>query len=71
MLIHKINDRVKFGNKGKLTGTIVGHGTMVSPGGSTLLTYAVRLDKHVQGYLKPSQSFISTMLVCRERVEKI
>lgn len=73
MLIHKVNDRVAFGTHDELTGTIVGHGIMVSPAGSTLLTYAIRLDEQFQGFVgddyHPNKSFISTMLACSDGVK--
>lgn len=75
MQILKINDRVKFGNRNEITGTIVGHCTMLSHGKSVqLLTYAVRLDDEFQGYVQRNgceSSFISTMLVCADGVTKL
>ena len=77
MIILKINDRVKFGSGGKLTGTIFGHGTMMGVGsGCTMLTYAVYLDEEFHGYIGgdgPSAAgpFISTLLVCADGVTKI
>lgn len=69
MKILAIDDKVEFGSKNRLAGTIVGHGTMKTPGGSTVPTYAVRLDKQFQGYLD-NGSFISTMLICADGVTK-
>lgn len=68
MLILKVTDRVKFG---KTTGTIVGHGTMKSPGGSAVLTYAVRLDGEFRGYIGKTGNYVSTLLVCADGVTKI
>lgn len=74
MTILKIGDRVRFGDGGKITGTIAGHGTMVSLGGSTILTYAVSLDQQFRGHIingNKYASFVSTLLVCADGVTKI
>ena len=72
MTLLKIGTRVKFGS---IPGTVVGHGTMQSPGGTTIATYAVRLDEKFRGYLRhsdpPNASYISTMLVCADGVTRI
>lgn len=70
MIILRVNDRVKFGDRNSKTGTIVGHGTMLTPGGSIVFTYAVRLDEQFQGHIS-SGHFISTLLVCADGVTKI
>jgi hypothetical protein len=72
MQLLKINDRVEFGNARELTGTIVGHGTMQSPGGSTIATYLVRLDEKFQGHLDQAMhTFISTLVLCADGATKI
>ncbi len=71
MKLFSVNDRVKFGHGGRLTGYVVGHCAVVSPGGQTELTYAMLLDKKFQGNLESAKSSISTILVCAEGVELI
>jgi hypothetical protein len=74
MEILPIGTPVKFGNGDKITGTIVGHGTMMSPSKATYVTYAVRLDEQFQGWLGAESwwaSYISTLTVCADGVTKI
>lgn len=77
MLI-KVNKRVKFGSGGMITGTVVGHGTMMSRGNMLMTTYAIRLDEEFRGYIqaeadKPGYlgSYVSTLVVCTDGVVKI
>ena len=71
MIILALNDRVKFGDRNLTAGTIVGHGTMKTPGGLTVLTYAVRLDEQFQGHITKNGPFVSLLLVCADGVTKI
>lgn len=74
MSILPTNARVKFGDGNKITGTIVGHGTMLS-NLTTIVTYAIRLDEQFQGYVgddnHPNTSYISTMLICADGVTRV
>ena len=74
MSILPTNARVKFGSTDTITGKIVGHGTMLSPSGTTIVTYAIELDEEFQGYISNKNhhnlSFISTLLVSADGVTR-